>query len=212
MRRKVLFCGFALFYVMGICASLLQAGYVYPLEVFTRNGSPYDKLDVSFEVIDMTDEYTNKAAFTFHNNSIVKSSITEIYFDTQMLLANIIEIVCSPGVLFSDNFTKPPVLPGGNTIGFKVTNSMLAGSDNPGPKNGVNSLQDPPEWVTITFELLAGREFPDVLAELADKNLNIGVHLTGIGDTSESLVYYVPEPASFCLVAVGLFFVKKRRI
>ena len=86
MRRKDLFCGFALFYVMGICASLLQAGYVYPLEVFTRNGSPYDKLDVSFEVNDMTDEYTNKAAFTFYNNSIVESSITEVYFDTQMLL------------------------------------------------------------------------------------------------------------------------------
>lgn len=188
--------------------------YGYDLTVFTANGSPYDELAVSFHVTDTTDKQVNRAAFTFYNDSAVISSITEIYFDSGTFLGISSIITSGPEVLFIAEFVSPPVLPGWNTIGFNMAAGLLIGSDNPGPKNGVKSLQNPEEWVTIVFDLKCNSTFDDVIADLDSRDINIGVHLTniGTGDYSESFTYHLPEPATFCLIAVGAFaFLKKHR-
>ena len=100
-------------------------------------------------------------------------------------------------------------------IGFDAAVGLSARSNNPGPKNGVNSLREPEEWVTITYNLQSGLDFSDVIADLDNNALNIGVHLTNIGEYSESLAYnvHVPEPATIALFGLGsmMLFCRRRK-
>ena len=204
--RKFLFLGFICCLSLGIFTPVAQAT-LYDLIVFTNNGSPYDELAVA---VDVTEGGLNQVDFTFYNNSTVISTITAIYFDGEALL-DIAYINSSPGVSFTENKVSPPVLPGGNMIGFDATVGLLADSDDPGPQNGVNSLRDPEEWVTITFNLQSGFDFSGVIADLDNNALNIGVHLTNIGEYSESLACYVPEPTTICLLGLGALVLLRRR-
>lgn len=198
--------GFVCCLALGIFTPAAQAT-LYDLIVFTDNGSPYDELAVA---VDVTEGGSNQVDFTFYNNSTVISTITAIYFDGEALLG-IAYINSSPGVSFTENGGSPPVLPGGNMIGFDATVGFLADSDKPGPKNGVNSLQDPKEWVAITCNLRSGLDFSNVIAGLDNNTLNIGVHLTNIGDYSESLACNIPEPTTLSLIGLGALVLLRRR-
>lgn len=95
-----------------------------------------------------------RAAFTSENWVGIPSSITEIFFDGGTLLGIWAVSGSGAGVAFSDPGDNDS-LPGGSTAvpPFVRTDHFPAGADPPHSSNGVNALG---EWVTITFNLLAG--------------------------------------------------------
>lgn len=148
--------------------------------------------------------------FNFFNIGPDASSITDIYFDDGAL-ANLISIDNSdPGVSFSQG-ASPPNLPGANnaTPPFATTANLLADSDPPVQPNGVN----PGESVGLTFSLTGIQTFDDVIDDLTNTDLRIGIHVQGFdGGGSESFVNngvtngngVIPAPGTIVLSSIGL--------
>jgi hypothetical protein len=153
--------------------------------------------------VDVTDgPGAGQVSFTFTNSGPEASSIADIYFDDGTLLG-IASITNGSGVSFSQG-ASPGNLPAGNnaTPPFEATAGFTADSDAPAQPNGVN----PGETVTIIFNLLAGGTLQDVLDELGDGRLRIGVHVQGFeSGGSEAFVNTpLPEPGTLALLAAGL--------
>jgi hypothetical protein len=142
----------------------------------------------------------NQVSFKFTNSGPSASSITDVYFDDGTLLG-IASIVNGTGVSFAQD-ASPPNLPGGNSISppFQVTAGFLADSNPPAQPNGVN----PGEMLTIIFDLQGGGVFQDILDELGDGTLRIGIHVQGYSSGGSESFVNVPEPALGLLLALGL--------
>ena len=142
----------------------------------------------------------NQVIFQFRNIGPDASSITDVYFDNGTLLGIASIDNGDPGVSFSQHAT-PGNLPAANMIDppFETTAGFSADSDAPPQPLGVN----PGEMVGITFDLQGGGTVQDILDELADGRIRIGIHVQGFdGGGSESFVH-VPEPTTLILVALG---------
>ena len=156
--------------------------------------------------MDASDPGGNQVLFTFSNSGPEASVITDIYFDDGTLLGIATIFNNPPNVVFSHG-ASPPNLPGGNLVDpdFETTVGFLGDADPAPPHKGVG----PGESVGILFDLKAGGTFANVLTELADATLRVGIHVQAFEDgESESFVNIVPEPttgAIFLLTAlVGL--------
>ena len=151
----------------------------------------------------------DQVLFTFTNTGADISTISEIYFDDGSLLglAGLIDADEGIGGDASVDFSQganPPDLPGGNSMTpqFNVTAGFLADADNPAPKWGVS----PGESLGIIFDLQGTQVFNDVINELGDGRLRIGMHVINFeGGGSESFVNNpVPVPAAIWLFGSGL--------
>ena len=207
MRRMYLTITFLAAVLLGLPADVSRAAVVYPLEIFTNNGSYYNSpdLDLYVEVSDGEGE----AVFTFYNESLINSSITTIYFDGSSLLG-IADIIEWTETSFSQSAT-PSNLPGGKALEspFVTTAGFSAGSEAPRPHSGVN----PGEWVQIRFDLSNASRFPGVIDELDTGVLRIGVHVIALPDGSSESAIAVPEPATIALLGLGaLALLRKRRL
>jgi len=185
-------------------ASYSQAA-TYGFDCITHNIAGDCAVGEAQLTVDVTDAGGNQVLFTFNNAGPAASSIADILFDdgtTPSLLAIADIDNTDPGVSFSVS-SAPPVLPGGNnaTPPFNPTSGLTADSDPPVQPLGVN----PGESVGILFDLQAGAGFADVLADIGDGDLRIGIHVQGF-DTggSESFVNFVPVPAAVWLFGSGL--------
>ena len=151
--------------------------------------------------------------FTFSNAGPAASTVTDVYFDDGVL-GSLISIDNTGGVNFGTT-GAPNDLPAGNSItpAFDATFEFHAA--NPSPANGIN----PGDTLGILFSLDPGADFDDVLADLNDGDLRIGLHVQAFASGgSESFVNNppgdgggggpppppVPEPASLLLFAGGL--------
>jgi hypothetical protein len=158
---------------------------------------------------------SDQASFYFRNVGLNSSSICDVYFDDGSLLS-IASIVNGGGVSFSEGAT-PSNLPGWkNAIpDFETTTGFSADSDSGSPgveTNGVN----PGEYVGIIFNLQSTKDFDNVLADLENQDLRIGIHVQGFASGgSESFINIpyggsippieiIPEPATMLLVGSGL--------
>ena len=150
--------------------------------------------------VDVSDAGGGQVLFTFHNAGPAASSIADVYFDDGSLLA-LAFIVNGPGVSFSQG-ASPPDLPGGNNASppFTVTAGFSADSDAPVQPNGVN----PGEALGIRFTLQGGASYLDVLDDLADGSLRIGIHVQGFATGGSESFVNVPEPGALALLAVAL--------
>lgn len=159
--------------------------------------------------VDVSDEFTNKVLFTFRNTGPSASSISETYFDGGSFLgiANIIND--SPNVVFVQG-ASPPELPGANLIDppFETTAGFCAESVPPPVHRGVN----PGEEVGILFDLLPGTTYQNVINQLYNGTLRVGVHVIGFECGGSESFVNVPEPATVCLLGLGgLIFLRKRK-
>ena len=151
--------------------------------------------------VDVTDAGGGQVSFIFNNIGPEASSVTDAYFDGGSYLG-IATIVNGTGVDFSQG-AKPGNLPaGGNaTPPFVATSGLTADSNPPTRPNGV----DPGEMLETIFELQGGHTFGDVLDELRNGILRVGIHVQGYASGgSESFIHTVPEPSTMLLLGIGL--------
>ena len=220
MRSSTQFVALAVTLLIYVCAVPAFA-VMYPLEIFTNNGPYSDGTDVDLfmDVSNVGNEegYTD---FMFYNNSIVDCSITNIYFDDGSLLGiDAIENGPIGVVLFDTAVGGPGNLPGGGAIGFSADKEFNIGPVSPPSENGVNNIPAG-EWVNINFalEYIVSENrwatLDDVLNELNDGTLRVGIHIQAFpGGSSESAVN-VPEPATIGLLGLGGLWLlhRKRRV
>ncbi|MFC1676272.1 PEP-CTERM sorting domain-containing protein [Planctomycetota bacterium] len=185
----------------------------YPFDIFSDNG-PWGTSGTNFEDPDLNlfVEVTNGEGivhFTFHNESqgaLTDVSITDVYFDDGTLLG-ISDVINGPGVSFSQ-VASPSDLPGGSLLDpdFITTGLFSADADPPPAHSGVESG----EFVTIQFDLIGGGVLQDVLGELADGRLRIGIHIQSFSDGSSESALATPEPATLLLLGLGMVMLRKR--
>ena len=148
--------------------------------------------------------------FEFHNTSgpsMGDVSVTDIYFDDGTLLG-ISQVINSAGVSFARNAT-PGDLPDRNLLSppFETTVGFSADSDSPVSINGVQ----PGEMLTIEFDLKVGGLLSDVISEINDGTLRIGLHVQSFPDGQSEAMVNVPEPASLMLLGLGSLVLARRR-
>ena len=207
MRSRLLICAVVFCCVLGTGATLLQASYVYPFEVFTSNGGFYDSSGLILRV-EVSNGVADEVDFVFYNESLFESCIAVIYFEDNSLF-DAADVNNGPGTLFRQ-FAKPENLPAGRAIEplFIADEEFCFDAEAPPPKNGVN----PNEWVRITVGLKSGHTFADLIDELDTGNLRIGTHIIALPDGSSESAITVPEPLTFALVMMGgLALMRKRR-
>jgi len=212
MKKKTWLASLIVCFVAGVLASSARAD-IYPFEIFTDNGNHEDyDLDLYVEVTDggLVDA-VSLVDFTFYNNSELYSSIARIYFDTGVL-EEMVEIINGPGTEFSQ-LAVPHNIPAARRLDpiFETTDGFSFVSDPARPHNGVDHIG---EWVTVAFSIAEGSTFENVISQLNNSTLRVGIHIIGLGpeDGSESAVT-VPEPATVCLLGLGtLGLLRRRRI
>ena len=174
---------------------------LYGFSAITANSVLNPGIGAAQLSVDVTNAGPGQVLFTFMNSGPAASSITDVYFDDGTLLG-IANIINGPGVSFSQP-ANPANLPGGNNASppFVVTAGFSADSDPPAQPMGVN----PGEQVGILFALQAGGTFADVISELGDGTLRIGIHVQGFADGgSESFTNTPPVPEPTTLLALGI--------
>lgn len=205
MSKKLFFCAFVFYCVLSTSASLLQAGYIYPLEIFTNNGSFCDSGDLDLYVVVSKGE-AGRVNFTFYNESLIDSSIARIYFEDDSLL-DISAITEGAGTSFSQPAT-PGNLPSGKLLEppFVATEGFSFNSQPPRPQSGVN----PGEWLRIAFDI-NGSMFVAVINGLDTGTIRIGTHIIALPDGSSESAIAVPEPATIALLGLGGLALLRRR-
>ena len=203
MRRGYLFFVLMGAIVFSLSANCLRAVEVYPIDIFTKNGLYYDDIDLYVEVSDGTTEID----FTFHNASLIDSSLARIYFEDCLFLGTA-SITNGAGT----SFTQPAVpgnLPNGNLLQppFVAVSEYSISGTPPPSHEGVN----PGEWVKVSFALINSGTYQGVIDELNAETLRIGGHIIALPDgSSESGA--VPEPTTVALLSLGaLVLLRKRR-
>ena len=152
----------------------------------------------------------SQVLFTFTNTGPLASSITDVYFDDGALLAiaGLIDADDGVGGDAGVDFTElasPGNLPSGNNASppFVTTSGFSADSDPPAQPEGVN----PGESLGILFTLQGGTDYGDVLDQLENGALRIGIHVQGFATGgSESFVNngVIPAPGAILLGSIGV--------
>ena len=225
MKSRIKFGSLLAISLIVLLCQVLSADPIYTyIELFTDNdgGDYLNKPDVKFRM-----EISNggpTVTFKFLNESTVDCAITDIFFDDGTLLG-ISGLDNGPGVLY-DYPSQQKNLPAGGMLDppFVTTENFSADPDPPPSRNGIDDglYEGVPEWLEIHYDLQylesEGRwgNLADVISELRDGTLRVGIHVQSFPDGSSqsgvSSPNVVPEPASICALGIGaLFLLRKRR-
>ena len=178
----------------------------FEFEQITNNSGMNFAADFS---LDVTELPMNRVKYQWNNKlvgNVGDGVIGQVYI--QAAAIPIIDltsatILPSAGVSFSSP-ANPGDLPSGNTIGFSADYS--AGATPPPPFNGVN----PGENLMISFDLLAGKTFADLIASITagqgtspTNEQRIGIHGISLGPNNDSESFIVPIPSTLLFFGAG---------
>lgn len=158
--------------------------------------------------LDVTSDGDDQVLFDFANTGSEMLTLARIYFDDGSLM-ELLSISNGGGVNFTfDVDVGPNDLPGGenaldqfgNPDPFVTTLGFLSGATAPPPTNGL----EPGENVVLTFELAGGTTIDDILAELGDGTLRVGVHLINFASGGSESLTTIPEPGTFAMLGLGI--------
>jgi hypothetical protein len=203
--------------ILAVSTSLSYA-VVYPFNIFTSTtgfgfgGPNEDDPRINLYVEVFNDNET--AAFRFCNQSslgdpdLLDLSIIAIYFDNETFL-EAPQITNQTGCTNFLEGANPPELQTDEIIDFQTTDSFSADSDGSDiAENGIN----PGEWLTINFNLWPGASIEDVINQINNANLRIGIRVMFLPDGENESAVNVPEPAAIVLLTLGtLLMLRKRR-
>ena len=157
--------------------------------------------------------------FKFRNAGTVLSSISEIYFYDGVLLDMwSIEDSCQ-GVNFEDlgQNTSPNKLPGYSPDKNVLVVLSATEAEGPEPANGVK----PNDWLSIGYTFKNGKNFQNLLDDLASGEVVIGIHVKAIdcavtdpdaSTMSDSFVSNpLPEPMTMALLALGGLMLRRKK-
>ena len=180
-------------------ASSPARGLTFGFDCITNNLAGDCAIGGAQLTVDVTDPGNDQILLTFHNAGPDLASITDVYLDDGSLLA-IASILDSPPLVAFSEGASPPTLPGANDASPPFVSSFSVDSDVPVAASGVN----PGESLGILFDLQAGRTFADVLAELGNGTLRIGIHVQAFATGGSESFVNVPEPNVLGLTGLGL--------
>jgi hypothetical protein len=148
-------------------------------------------------VVDLDALGSDQVRLTISNNGPAAAVYTRVLFDGDVL--DVVEGIGNtpPGVEFAT--ASPGVLPGGNGNPIQFATDLEVRADNPKPQNGIG----PGETLTIDLGIVAGSDFADVLAALADGSLRIGMHVQSFASGGSESVLNVPVPETGTLLLLG---------
>jgi len=158
--------------------------------------------------LDVTSGGEEQVLFDFANTGSEMLTLARIYFDDGSLM-ELLSISNGGGVNFTfDPFPGPNDLPGGenaldqfgNPDPFVTTLGFLSGATAPPPTNGL----EPGENLVLTFELAGGQTIDNILAELGDGTLRVGVHLINFASGGSESLTTIPEPGTFAMLGLGI--------
>jgi len=205
MIRRFLTCTLSAACVLAAASSVSAATFGF--YSITNNNLVDAGIGEAQFFVDVTNG-SESATFTFRNEGPLTAVITEIYFDDGTLLG-ISSIIDNPPSVDYVQGASPSNLPGANNISppFQVTAGFLAEPTSPPFQSGVG----PGEQVAIVFDLMNGGTLQDVIDELHDGTLRIGIRGQGFdGGGSEAFVN-LPEPTSMALLTMGIAALVSRR-
>ncbi|MBC8205618.1 MAG: hypothetical protein ISR85_02075 [Kiritimatiellales bacterium] len=193
---------------LSVCCTA-QAG-IYSFDVFTANGIYGDNPGLNLRAEVFNGDGT--ATFKFYNDSLFDCSVTQIFFDDGTLLG-ISSLENGPGTDFGTGEVTPG--PGNLPSGENLTPDFVADREfsiAPFPPSSGNGIETG-EWASVTFDLINGGTLQDVLDELANGELRVGIHIQSFPDGSSESALMVPEPATALTLAMGgLLIAGSRRI
>jgi len=190
-------------------ASLINYG-TYGFENITHNDTGNATIGENQLFVEILAEsiLANQVVFKFNNIGSEDSSITDVYFDDGTLLGIASIDNSNQGVSFSQN-ASPGDLPGGNEINppFAAIVGFTADSDSPIQLMGVN----PGETVSIIFDLQNGGTTQDVVDELNNNELRLGLHVQSFATGGSESFVHNPEPATLMMLSMGALGIFSRR-
>jgi len=201
-----------------LVATPAYANATYSFYCITNNSAVDGAIGKAQFFVEVSPYGTNQVLFDFFNTGPIVSFIDGVYFDDGSLFAlsaliDADENNGDPGVNFTKGGASPPELPGKNKVSpeFDTSHGFLADADPPG--GGGNGV-DPYESLGVIFDLqttAAGypedKTFSDVIGDLANGNLRIGIKCQGFpGGGSESFVNngVIPAPGAILLGSIGI--------
>ncbi len=188
--------------------TLLILGLVFPPNVFaftltfdciTYNSGDDCAIGEAQFSVKSTKLDTDKVLFTFFNQGLNESFISNIYISDTSIIDSPYLVDADDGVGGDPNVdfligSNPANLPGSNSLSDPLI-SGIAFSNEHGASNGIHIS----ESLEILFMLTSGSSYDDLLNSVTDGTFRIGIHSQGFyGGGSESFVSKIsPVPIPF---------------
>jgi hypothetical protein len=170
--------------------------YFYPITQNDKTGYA-QKVGETQLLMNLYQLATGLTRLIIVNEGAEDSVVSQIYFDWMPGQPLVIDSIGNgPGVNFSEQTVNPSELPAGRSIVSIFESDLAIGAVKPAPKNGIN----PGEHLELT---ISHDEAYNLSSALRNEELRVGLHVTGIGEYSESFINMVPEPATMPLLISG---------